>query len=243
MSVLRVAIVDDEPIARMRLRRLLSARLDVEVAGDYSNGRALVNDLANRSIDVLLLDISMPEIDGFATLSLLPKPLPAIIFVTAHSNYAVHAFDVEAVDYLLKPVSQERLAQAMDRAAKLVRKPVVTAPASDASRRLGLKIGSGTQYFDTEVIDYVTAHDDQVEIHCGQRVVTAKRTLLEVERQLGQDLFVRIHRSCIVRVAAVQEIAPVPSGRFRIRFRDGQKIHSGRSFRARIKKAFGLREA
>jgi two-component system, LytTR family, response regulator len=243
MSVLKVAIVDDEPIARMRLRRLLSSRLDVEVVGDYPNGRALLNDLANQSIDVLLLDVSMPEIGGFATLSLLPKPLPAIIFVTAHSNYAVHAFDAEAVDYLLKPVSQGRLDQAIDRAAKVVRNPRVTAAGSDDSRRVGLKIGSGTQYFDAEVIDYVTARDDQVEIHCGNRVVTVKRTLLEIERQLGQDQFVRIHRSCIVRVAAVQEIVPMPSGRYRIRFRDGRTVFSGRSFQARIRKAFGLRQA
>jgi two-component system LytT family response regulator len=243
MSVLRVAIVDDEPIARMRLRRLLSARLDVEVVGDYANARALVSDLANQSIDVLLLDVSMPEIDGFATLSLLPKPLPAIIFVTAYSNYAVHAFDAEAVDYLLKPVSQERLAQAIDRAAKVLRNPGLTAPGSQDSSRLGLKIGSGTQYFDPEVIDYVTAHDDQVEVHCGHRVVKVKRTLLEVERQLGQVKFVRIHRSCIVRVAAVQEIVPMPSGRYRMRFRDGQMVFSGRSFQARIRKAFGLQQS
>jgi two-component system LytT family response regulator len=243
MRVLRVAIVDDEPIARMRLRRLLSARLDVEVVGDYANGRALVTGLANQSIDVLLLDVSMPEIDGFATLSLLPKPLPAIIFVTAHSNYAVHAFDAEAVDYLLKPVSLERLAQAIDRAAKVLRKPGLTAPGSDHSSRLGLKIGSGTQYFDPQVIDYVTAHDDQVEVHCGHRVVKVNQTLLEVERQLGQEQFVRIHRSCLVRVAAVQEIAPMPSGRYRMRFRDGQTVFSGRSFQSRIRKAFGLRQA
>jgi two-component system, LytTR family, response regulator len=243
MRVLRVAIVDDEPVARMRLRRLLSARLDVEVVGDYPNGRALVSGLANQSIDVLLLDVSMPEIDGFATLSLLPKPLPAIIFVTAHSSYAVHAFDAEAVDYLLKPVSHERLAQAMDRAAKVLRNPGLTAPGSQDSSRLGLKIRSGTQYFDSEVIDYVTAHDDQVEVHCGNRVVKVNQTLLEVERQLGQVKFVRIHRSCIIRIAAVQEIMPMPSGRYRMRFRDGQTVFSGRSFQARIRKAFGLRQA
>ena len=243
MRMLRVAIVDDEPIARMRLRRLLSARLDVEVVGDYPNGRALVNGLVKQSIDVLLLDVSMPEIDGFATLSLLPKPLPAIIFVTAHSNYAVHAFDAEAVDYLLKPVSQERLDQAMDRAAKVLRNPGSATPGSQDSSRLGLKIGSGTQYFDPEVIDYVTAHDDQVEVHCGQRVVKVERTLLEVEQQLGQGKFVRIHRSCIVRVAAVQEIVPMPSGRYRMRFRDGETVFSGRSFQAQIRKSFGLRQA
>jgi two-component system LytT family response regulator len=242
MSVVKVAIVDDEVIARSRLRRLLSARLDVEVVGDYPNGRALLNDLVNQSIDVLLLDVSMPEIDGFAMLSLLPKPLPAIIFVTAHSNYAVNAFDVEAVDYLLKPVSQERLGQAMDRAVNVVRKPRVTAAGSDVSPRVGLKIGSGTQFFEAGAIDYVTAQNDQVEIHCGTRVVTAKRTLLEVERQLGQDQFVRIHRSCIVRVAAVEEIVPVPSSRYRMRFRGGQAVFSGRSFQGRIRKAFGLRQ-
>jgi len=243
MRVLRVAIVDDEPMARVRLRRLLSARLDVEVVGDYPNGRALVSDLANQSIDVLLLDVSMPEIDGFATLSLLPEPLPAIIFVTAHSNYAVHAFDADAVDYLLKPVSQERLALAIDRAAKVLRNPGLVSPGSQDISRLGLKIGSGTQYLDPEVIDYVTAHDDQVEVHCGHRAVKVKRTLLEIERQLGQVKFVRIHRSCIVRVAAVQEIVPMPSGRYRMRFRDGRTVFSGRSFQARIRKAFGLRQS
>jgi len=174
---------------------------------------------------------------------LLPKPLPAIIFVTAHSNYAVRAFDAEAVDYLLKPISQDRLGQAMDRAAKVVRSPRVPAAASDDSRRVGLKIASGTQYFEAETIDYVTARDDQVEVHCGERVVSVKRTLLEVEQQLGKDRFVRIHRSCIVRIAAVQEIAPMPSGRYRMRFRDGQTVESGRSFQARIKKAFDLRQA
>ena len=243
MSVLKVAIVDDEPIARARLRRLLGVRPDVEVVGDYSNARALVSDLANQSIDVLLLDVSMPEIDGFATLSLLPKPLPAIIFVTAHSNYAVHAYDAQAVDYLLKPVSQERLAQAIDRAVKVLRDPGSTASGSQDSSRLGLKIGSGTQYFDPEVINYVTARDDQVEVHCGHRVVKVKRTLLEIERQLGQGKFVRIHRSCIVRVAAVQEIVPMPSGRYRMRFRDGQTVLSGRSFQGRIRKAFGFHQA
>jgi DNA-binding LytR/AlgR family response regulator len=186
------------------------------------------------SIDVLLLDVSMPEIEGFATLSLLPKPLPAIIFVTAHSNYAVHAFDVEAVDHLLKPVSQERLAQAIDRAAKVLRNTGLAAPGSQDLSWLGLKIGSGTQYFDSEVIDYVTAHDDQVEFHCGHRVVKVKRTLLEVERQLGQVKFVRIHRSCIVRVAAVHEIVPCPCPRVVIAcaFEMGRRFFRGEAFRA-----------
>jgi len=160
--------------------------------------------------------------------------------VVAHSNYAVHAFDAEAVDYLLKPVSRERLALAIDRAAKVLRNPGLTAHGSQDLSRVGLKIGSGTQYFDSEVIDYVTAHDDQVEVHCGHRVVKVKRTLLEVERQLGQGKFVRIHRSCIVRVAAVQEIVPMPSGRYRMRFLDGQTVFSGRSFQARIRKAFSV---
>jgi two-component system LytT family response regulator len=186
----------------------------------------------------------MPEIDGFATLSLLPKPLPAIIFVTAHSNYTVHAFDAEAVDYLLKPVSQERLAQAIDRAAKVLRKPGSTARGSGDSSRLGLKIGSGTQYSDLEVIDYVTAHDDQVEVHCGHRVVKVKRTLLEVERQLGEVRFVRIHRRASSGSRRFRRSCPCPpSGRYRMRFRDGEMVLPGRSFQARIKKAFGSRQA
>jgi DNA-binding LytR/AlgR family response regulator len=107
----------------------------------------------------------------------------------------------------------------------------VTAPGSQDLSRLGLKIGSGTQYFDPEVIDYVTAHDDQVEVHCGHRVVKVKRTLLEVARQLGQVKFARVYRSCIVRVAAVQEIVPMPLGRYRMRFRDGQMVFRGGAFR------------
>ena len=86
----------------------------------------------------------------------------------------------------------------------------------------------------------MTAHDDHAEVHCGHRVVKVKRTLLEVERQLGQVKFVRVHRGCIVRLAAVQEIVPMPSGRYRMRFRDGQMVFSGRSFQGRVRKAFGL---
>ncbi len=243
MSPLRIAVVDDEPMARLRLRRLLGTHLDVEIVGEFANGRALANAPGIQAVDVILLDVSMPETNGFAALALLPEPRPAIIFVTAHSRYAVDAFDARAIDYLLKPVSGQRLAQALDRARHAVASTRSPAEAPAPAQRLSLKVGPVLRFLDLASIDFLKVRNNEVDIHSGSRTLTLKRTLQEIEQQLSPDAFTRVHRSCIVRNDAIQEIEALASGRYLLKFRAGVSIRSGRSFRQGIQDAFGMKLA
>jgi two-component system LytT family response regulator len=236
---MRAAIVDDEPLARARLVRLLGTHRDVSVVGEHENGRALVAAHREAPLDLVLLDVQMPELDGLAAVARLDVPRPAVVFVTAHARHAVDAFGIDAVDYLLKPVDAERLADALQRVRRH-RRGIQPPAAASPPRRLALQLGRRSDLVQIDAIDLVTAHENYVEFRVGAREYVLRRTLAWAEEQLDARAFLRIHRSRIVRVAAVRSVRSLASGRYVLTLHDGFEVQSGRSQRDRVRSVFGL---
>jgi two-component system LytT family response regulator len=238
MTPLQVAIVDDEPLARARLQRLLAqvAGDSVVVALDCANVDELLAAAPLGPLDVLFLDIRMPGGDGFSALERWPAPRPRVVFVTGYQEHAARAFDVHAVDYLLKPVSAERLRETLDR----LRQSLATAGgAAGASAprppdTLPLPVGRRIQLVPVDQIDTVEAQGNYLEIRAAERCYVIRRTLASFEAELDPARFMRLHRSLIVRIGAIREIRPVGSGRFRIELHGGGRVQSGRNFRDRV---------
>lgn len=215
---LRVLIVDDEELARRGLRRDLAGETGIEVVGECPDGFEAVRAAGELAPDLVLLDIQMPRLDGFEVLELL-DPSIAVIFVTAHDEHAVRAFEVNAVDYLLTPVDPERLRQALVRARERRRRrepmPVAALTAAARAGRLPLarvlvKDGPRVHVLPAERIDYIEAQDDYIAIHAAGRTHLKAQTIAEMEASLDPARFVRIHRSYLLnldRLARIELIA------------------------------------
>jgi two-component system LytT family response regulator len=212
---MRVLIVDDEHLARAVLREHLAAHADIEIVGECANGFEAVKAIAEFDPDLVFLDIQMPKLDGFEVAELVGDKT-AWLFVTAYDQFALRAFEVHAVDYLLKPFGPERLAQALAHARRSVARPgQVRALAQEARQRKAQPIerilirdGARVHVVPTRDIDYIEAQDDYVQIAAaGRRYLKAQR-LSELEGQLDPALFLRIHRSWIVNLGAIVRIEP-----------------------------------
>lgn len=239
MKSLRAAIVDDEPLARARMKRLIAAHDDIDVVGIFQDALALIEAWRGQPADVLFLDIEMPEIDGFSAFARL-QPAPQVVFVTAYAEHAVRAFDIDATDYLVKPVAPERLALALER-VRAARPPETPGDAKPGyPSRLALPIGRRIELVDVNAIDSITAQSNYVEIRSGARSFVLRKPLTAVQDDLDPQLFVRVHRSVVVRSSAVTNIEPLPSGRFRLRLANGEVTTSGRSYREAVRLTFGL---
>jgi len=247
---LRTLIVDDEAPARRRIRRLLGAERDICVAGECGDGDAALALIARERPDLVFLDVQMPERDGFAVLRALPpEPLPAILFVTAHDRYALRAFDVHAVDYLLKPFTAERFRTAVGRAReRILLKTAAGGVASLAESlraqpayltRLPVKTTGATIFVDLAAVDWMDAADNYVRLHVRGREYLVRETLASLEAQLDPARFVRVHRSAIVPIDRVEEIRTEPHGDAEIRLRDGTRIAVSRTFRGHLRAALG----
>lgn len=235
MKPLQVCLVDDEPLARARLRRLLSHEQGIEIVAEFDSGRALLDAPAAPRCDVLLIDVEMPELDGFATLERIANPRPQVIFVTAFSEHALRAFDIAASDYLVKPVAPERLRVALDRARAQSLRPSTSFPT-----RMAVPSGRGTQWIEVERIDCVRAQANYVEFQIGARRWLLRRSLAAVTRELDPARFVRVQRSLLVRIDAVVRSEPDDSGRVRLVLASGETLRSGRQYRAAVRAAFGV---
>jgi two-component system LytT family response regulator len=237
MKPLQVAIVDDEPLARARLQRLLAqvAGDSVVVALDCANVDELLAAAPLGPLDVLFLDIRMPGGDGFSALERWPAPRPRVVFVTGYQEHAARAFEVHAVDYLLKPVSADRLRETIDRLRQsLAGADAAGAPMPRPSDTLPLPVGRRIQLVPVDQIDTVEAQGNYLEIRAAERCYVVRRTLASFEAELDPARFMRLHRSLIVRIGAIREIRPVGSGRFRIELHGGGRVQSGRNFRDRV---------
>jgi two-component system response regulator AlgR len=236
VPALNVLVVDDEPHAVRRLC-LLCARLDgVHVTGTANDGHEGLRLLATLRPDILLLDIAMPGLDGMAVARAVAdseKP-PAIVFVTAHDHFAAQAFDLAVADYLLKPVTQERLDRALKRirplASSVAAPGAAPAPASGRSRDLWVPSGGQLCRVPVATIDLVEAERDYVRLHVGTRSFLMSGTLTSLESRLNPDLFLRAHRSWIVRRSHVSAMKRVPSGGWVAVLSDGREIPIGRKF-------------
>jgi len=250
---LRVAIVDDEPPARARLRRLLRNHDDVEIVAECGDGAAAVHAIESARPDVVFLDVQMPELDGFEVLRALDVPrLPAVIFVTAFDKYALRAFEVHALDYVLKPVEADRFDRALSHARqRILERQSAGAGLSDLIRelardrahltRIPVRSEGRVKVIDLGDVDWISAADNYVTRHIGRHEYLVRDTLSALEQRLNANEFVRVHRSTIVRLDRIAELLPDLHGEFRIRLKNGAEVALSRTYRARVEEHFGRR--
>lgn len=244
---LRTIIVDDERPARERLKRLLSDIAHIELIGEADSGVQAIDLIEKRNPDLVLLDIQMPGLDGFEVIDALEEP-PLIIFVTAYDEYAIRAFEVHALDYLLKPFSQERLADALHRAREELSKahdfaerfaPLLESLARRGryANRLAVRDGDRVRVLDIQRVDWIDIEDDEVTVHVGEEAYSVHGTLSELESRLDPTHFFRIHRSAIVNLDRVQEIIPWFKGSHRLRLTTGVELDLSRRRARTLRKA------
>jgi two-component system LytT family response regulator len=257
---MNVLLVDDEPLARRRMRRLLAEASDVVVVAECGSGTSALEALATHQVDLVFLDIQMPGVDGFVVAESLRGPdAPILIFVTAYDNHALRAFETRALDYLLKPVREQRLAAALARAREtLVARrsaayanelrsviarldhdvPAATAPQTSsplAAARIEVRDGERVRYIDTEDVAWAEAHGAHVKLHTKRGVFEIRETLARLESSLDPRRFVRIHRSYIVNVSQIRELEPWFGGDAVLHLQDGQRLKVSRTYRAQLK--------
>ena len=243
----RTLVVDDEAPARRRIRRLLADEPGVTVVGECGDGESAVTMIAAERPDLVFLDVQMPERDGFEVVTAIPPAsLPAILFVTAYDRYALRAFEVHAVDYLLKPFTGERfrtaLGRARERIASRTQDPALASFASSLRNRpsylsrVTVRSGARTVFVELAAVDWLEAADNYVRLHVKQREYLVRETLAALEAQLDPDRFVRIHRSAIVQVDRIAETRPTSHGDAEVLLRDGRRLAASRTWRDRLQR-------
>ena len=244
--MIRVLIVDDEPIARRGIRQQLRGETDLEVIGECGDGAAAIDAITELAPDLVFLDIQMPEVGGFEVVEAIGVArMPAVVFVTAYDEHALRAFDVHAVDYVLKPIDRHRLRTAVERARRrLAHAPgqldrrIAAAlgelgrPAQDYAKRLAIKGDGRVILVDVGEVDRLEAAGNYVEVHSGARHHLVRETMTSLEARLDPARFVRVSRSSIVNADRVRELQPMFSGDFVVVLRDGTKVAGGRRYRA-----------
>ena len=240
MTDLRVVIVDDEELARSLVREHLAAHPDVEVVAECANGLEAIEAVATYAPDLLFLDVQMPRLTGFETLELL-EPRPAVVFVTAYDRHAVKAFEVNAVDYLLKPFSKERfdaaLAKARTLLGPLARRPdpavlaAAARPEGAPLERIAVRDGTRVTLLPVDAVEWVKAEDDYVLIRSGGRNHLKHQTLADLAAQLPALHFVRVHRSWVVNVAKLRSLE---EGKTAV-MADGERVPVSRAGAARLR--------
>jgi two-component system LytT family response regulator len=232
---LRVVVADDEAIARKRLLRLLGAMPDVELAAECADAREVLAAVSAGGVDVVLLDVQMPELSGLEALARFPADGPLVIFCTAHAAHAVAAFDVGAVDYLLKPIDGARLRKALDRA----RQRGAAAPAAPLDR-LALPTRQGIVLLDPRDVTHARLADELVTVYAGGRAYLSALPLQELESRLPAT-FVRVHRRALVNLTHVVRLQPNEVGGFLAETSGGHSVEVSRQAARELRKRLGLR--
>ncbi|AJC47691.1 hypothetical protein SB85_14870 [Xanthomonas sacchari] len=243
---MRVAIIDDEPLARRGLAARLAAHADMQVVGDYADAAAAAEGLSRHPADLVLLDVQMPGMSGLDLLrSLAGARPPLAILFTAHAHYAVEAFALEAVDYLLKPLDDARLDAALRRARQRLR-ALAPPPGPDATfapaawaRCFEVRVGRCTRLVRVEELEWLQAEGDYVALHTGSGSHLLRQTLARMQEQLDPALFLRVHRSSIVRLEAVAELRALSNRDALLRLHGGTLVRASRGYvdalRARLR--------
>jgi two-component system LytT family response regulator len=226
----RALIVDDEPLAREWVRAALREDPEVEVLGECGDGLQAVEKIEQLRPDAVFLDVQMPGLDGMGVIRTQGADrMPVTVFVTAHDEYAVRAFEAQALDYLVKPLSEARFRATITRVRERIR-------ASRAGKRLAVPTDTGELLLDATEIDWIGAQDDHVEIHAGTRRFRVRQALGTLEGQLDASRFLRIHRSAIVRLDHVRELRSHPASRTAsLILRDGTTLPVSRRRIARVR--------
>lgn len=265
---IRTLIVDDEPLARAGIRALLARDTEIEVVGECSDGLQAVHAITDLMPDLLLLDIQLPELDGFQVLGALPPDrLPTIIFITAYDRYALRAFEVHALDYLLKPFDDDRFARALAYAKAQVRREQIGGLSRslaallashgasvggppfrpraegrpDYTTRVAVRNKNRIVFLNVEEIDWIEAADYYVRLHTGGTTHLLRESMAQLEKCLDPKRFARIHRSTIVNLDRVRELQPWFKGQHLVILEDGTRLTLSRSRRQRLEEALGRR--
>ncbi|HTJ22117.1 MAG TPA: LytTR family DNA-binding domain-containing protein [Gemmatimonadaceae bacterium] len=236
----RVLLADDEPAARRGVRQLLAAFPDFTVAGECRNGREVLAALDLVAPDVLFLDVQMPELGGFDVIRRrTPERMPVVVFLTAYDQYAIRAFDAEALDYLVKPVTEERFAATMRRVAKRLR----TGVSARQEPTMVVTTARGALVLELREIDWVEAADYYARLWVGGRSYLIRESLDQLERRIGTHGFARTHRGALVRLAAVRALQAADSGELVALLTSGARVPVSRRRRASIVAAVKNRSA
>ena len=231
---MKILVVDDEQLARRRMLRMLGRMADVEVVGEATDGIDAREQIARRAPDLVLLDIDMPELDGLSLAAEIGVP---VVFTTAHAQHAVEAFDLEATDYLLKPVSEDRLRRAIDR-VRTAPSPT-TQPGPDEVPRVSARIGTAAHVFDARTIPRFFASDKYTLFHHAGDEFVLDESLNALEQRLSPHGFLRVHRSELIRLAAVKTLHSLDEGPV-IELEDGQRAAVSRRQLAELKRRLGV---
>lgn len=240
---IRVLVVDDEAPARALVREFLAEHPEFETIDECANGFDAVRQIDELTPDLVLLDIQMPKLDGFEVLELIHHR-PQIVFITAHDEYAIKAFEVQAVDYLLKPFSVDRFEQALERAHRRIgddtRQPLAELARMRRERnrpsdRIVVREGADIHVVPRKAIDYIESDDDYAVIHTGGKSLRKKQTLTELERQLGEGGFVRVHRCYLINVDRLARIEPYAKDSRVAFLHGGARLPVSRAGYARLK--------
>ena len=251
---IKTLLVDDEPLVRQGIREFLEDQHDVEIVGEARDGLEALQAIVEHEPELLLLDVQMPELDGFEVLRKIEdEKVPVIVFVTAYEKYALQAFDAHAVDYLLKPFDRARFLLALDRAREQVRirrkggtpEPALAKLQSDLRAeprrvdRFVVKHAGRILLVPVEKLLWIEAAGNYVHLHTADAQHLVRETIGRLREDLDQDQFVRIHRSTIVRISAVAELERLFAGDFLVRLVNGKELTLSRNFRKDFEKAIG----
>ncbi len=260
MQPIRTLIVDDEPAAREGMRHLLAADPEIVIAGECADGRTAAAAIRAGAPDLVFLDVQMPELDGFGVLREVDlEQAPALVFVTAYDQYALRAFEVHAIDYLLKPFTDERFRESLDRAKRQVRQGRMGelsgklealleqyGPDSGPRRgrpryldRLLVKASGTVTLLRAAEIDWIDAEGDYVRIHVGKSWHLLRETMKNLEGQLDPARFVRIHRSTIVNLEKIKELQPFFRGEYVVVLHGGTTLKLSRGYRENLERRLG----
>ena len=250
---IRTLIVDDEPLGRERIRTLLASDPEIEVIGEFPDGRQAIAAIEASRPDLVFLDVQMPVMNGFEVLDAIASDhMPAIIFVTAYDHYAVQAFEVHALDYLFKSFDRERFQAALQRAKGEIQRSKAgllnerlaglledLQAKQKRLTRLVVKSGGRIVFLRTEEIDWVEAADNYVRIHSGRESHLIRETLQSLESRLNPEKFLRIHRSTLVNLDRIRELLPIFHGDYLVKLNDGTELTLSRSYREKLLEPLG----
>jgi two-component system LytT family response regulator len=239
---LRVLVCDDELIARRRAARLLSEQADVEVVAECASGHEVLARLAGDDVDLVVLDIDMPGLSGIETVVRMPEDRPYLIFLTAHPEHAVAAFDLGATDYLVKPVDEARLKKAVDRARRQLDAPPRRDPrdAGAPLARLAIATKTGVVLLGPDEVTHAVFDGQLVTVHTRDRAILSDATLQELEQRLSAPQFERVHRRAIVNLLHVERLEPVPSGGYVARLAGGKTVDVSRQAARKLRRRLGI---
>lgn len=250
---IRTLIVDDEPLARERLRKLLEREAEVELVGECANGAEAVAAIQGLVPDLVFLDVQMPELDGFGVIAAVGSHrMPLVVFVTAFDQYALKAFEVHAVDYLLKPFDRERFQVALGRAVEQIRRRETSGlnerlsamlaelkPEARQPGRIAVKSEGRVLLVKLDDVDWIEAADNYVTLHVGKETHMLRETMNAMEQRLLAQKFMRISRSSIVNVERIQELQPMFHGEYVVILRNGTRLTLSRGYREKLQVLLG----